>query len=308
MKTIRIAAVALEDRAYPTLDAKLQEAARHLRYAAALGAELAVLPETINVYGEHTPTHLTAGPMHLENWREPCRLLIALAAELKMALTIPVLHRAEDGCIYNSFFLIDENGELNGEYRKQFLTPLEVDRGVRPGRNRLLEWRGIAIGGGICFDTLYAETYERQDGMKLMLCPSRWPGGCQLDFYAGTMDFNAVLAYSHWSRIIGSDGRELAAGGYRHETLRYGFGSPVVCAEINFDRRNYFGNINQERMVEIAARYGSRVGIVFDQPNCLWTLESRSPEFTVDDLEREYGLVDRRTYLAASRKKMEDSR
>lgn len=299
MHIVKIAAIAVEDKPYPSLAAKLQEIERWLRHARTGGARLAVLPETINVYREHTPTRIHSGPMHLENWREECHPLIQLAAELEIAVTIPVLYKAEDGHIYNAFFLIDEHGEIIGEYRKQFLTPLEVERGVTPGTgDRLIDWNGIRIGGAICFDTLYAETYLRQDGMTLLLCPSRWPGGCQPDFYSGVMNFNTVLAYSNWSRIIGSDGREIAAGGYRNESLRYGFGAPVVSADINFDRQNYYGNVNQEKMAGLEAEYGSRIRIVFDQQNCLWTIESLSPDFTVKDLEEKHGLIDRRRYLA----------
>ncbi|HWL53359.1 MAG TPA: hypothetical protein VNQ90_13060 [Chthoniobacteraceae bacterium] len=45
-----IAAISLHNRDYPNLDAKLEEAARWVRFAAAQGADLAVLPEALNHY------------------------------------------------------------------------------------------------------------------------------------------------------------------------------------------------------------------------------------------------------------------
>ncbi|NMA20139.1 MAG: carbon-nitrogen hydrolase family protein [Lentisphaerae bacterium] len=299
MHIIKVAAIAIEDKEYSSLASKFAECKRWLRHARATGVQLAVLPETVNVFWEHTPRNIDKRSGYLQNWRDECHPLICLAAELKLALTVPVLYKDIDERIYNAFFLYDENGKMLGEYRKQFLTPHEVACGVCPDPSpALMKWNNLKIGGAICFDTLYAETYQRQDGMNLLLCPSRWPGGCQLNFFSGIMNFHTVLAYSYWSRIIASDGTEVAAGGYRNETLRYGFGVPVITATINCDRQNYFGNINQEKMADLEAEYGDQIKIRFDQQNCLWTVESLSPNFTMRDLEQKHGLICRQDYLA----------
>ena len=72
-------------------------------------------------------------------------------------------------------------------------------------------------------------------GADLFVIPSMTPAGSLLDSCAVIYGVPFVLAYSPWSRILDRDGTELAAGGYRSETLRFGFGSPVQLATINFD-------------------------------------------------------------------------
>jgi hypothetical protein len=124
------------------------------------------------------------------------------------------------------------------------------------------------------------------------------PGGSLLEAYAVTYGVPFILAYSPWSRIVDRDGHELAAGGYRSETLRAGFGLPIVQATINFDAVTLFADFNQQKMADVAKHYGSKVRIGFDQPNCIFVLESRSPDLTVAEVMREFGLISRRDYLA----------
>ncbi len=134
--------------------------------------------------------------------------------------------------------------------------------------------------------------------MDAFLLPSMTPGGSLLEAYAVTYGVPFVLAYSPWSRILDRDGRELAAGGYRSETLRAGFGSPIQQATINFDAVTLFADFNQAKVADVQRHYGAKVRIRFDQPNCNFLLESRSPDITVAEIMREFGLVSRRDYFA----------
>lgn len=69
-------------------------------------------------------------------------------------------------------------------------------------------------------------------------------------------------------------------------------------ATINFDRVTLYGNINQERVVDIERKYGRRVRVQFDQQDYLFFLESCDPDLTVATLMREFGLIASRDYLA----------
>ena len=51
-------------------------------------------------------------------------------------------------------------------------------------------------------------------------------------------------------------------------------------------------------MRDIQGRYGSKVRVRFDQPSCVFLLESRSPDLTVAELMREFDLISRRDYIA----------
>ena len=68
----------------------------------------------------------------------------------------------------------------------------------------------------------------------------------------------------------------MAAGGYRSETLRAGFGTPMQQATINFDAVTLFADFNQDKIRDVQRHYGQKCGIRFDQSNCIFFLESRS--------------------------------
>ncbi len=51
-------------------------------------------------------------------------------------------------------------------------------------------------------------------------------------------------------------------------------------------------------MRNVQRHYGQNVRIRFDQPNCLFTLESRSVDLPVAEVMKQFGLVSRRDYFA----------
>jgi hypothetical protein len=293
-----IAAIALSNRDYPSLAAKLDEAVKWVEIAAVQGADLAVLPEDLNIYrGDGGDVSLP--DMALDNWQRDTARLLETAVRCRIAVTVPVLVR-EQGRMANRFYLVSKEGAILGHYQKRNVTPGERAAGVEPGHTAPIRWDGLSVGGAICFDTFYQNVFAQQAGagVDLFLVPSLTPAGQVLDYYALVYGKPIVLAYPAWSRVIDRDGQELAHGGQRWETLRYGFGSPVVIAAVNFDAVTLFADFNQQRMVDVQRRYGRRVRIRFDQPNCLFYLESRCAELTVDEVMCEFGLISRQQYFA----------
>ena len=128
-------------------------------------------------------------------------------------------------------------------------------------------------------------------GADFFVIPSYTPAGLLLDAYALMYGVPLILAYPQWNRILDRDGRELASGGYDQETLRAGFGSPIVQATLNFDSVSLFADGNQEKIRDIQGRYGSKVRVRFDEPSCVFLLESRSHDLTVAELMREFDLI-----------------
>ena len=300
-----IAAISLSNRDYPSFAAKLDEAIRWIDLAARQGAELVVLPELLNQYYGDGPEHPNPPryqDMAFSDWRQQTRPLLEAAKRLGVAITVPVLIR-ESGHLSNCFFFVDGTGEVLGVYRKMRPTLLELDFGVKPGpaAPTLIEWKGLKIGGAICFDTTFPEVFEAQAEADLFLVPSLWPGGSGLDFYALEYSAPIVLAYPAWSRIIDLDGRETASGGYRNETLRFGFGTPIVLASINFDRMVCHADGNAGKIVEIQRTYGSDVRMRFDQPNALWTIEATGPELRIGQIRGQFGLETRKQFIYLSR-------
>ena len=297
----RIAVISLSTEDFPSFESKLEDAAKWVKHAAGMGAALAVLPESINLYcgdGPGNPNHLHIPDIALHDWKKDCEILIETAKQNKIAVTIPVLNW-NNGKLYNSFFLISETGECLGEYRKRFPTPGELELGVVPGNTGLLNWNGLEIGGAICFDSMFQETFFDQAaaGARLFLMSSLWPGGSQLNHWCQWLGVTCAMAYPAWSRIIDIDGKEYAQGGYRYETLRFGFGSPVYCADINFDRECFDCNGTQDKIVDIEKCYGERIKVVFDQLNTVFYIESCDPGLKVADIKNRFGIISAREYI-----------
>ena len=135
-------------------------------------------------------------------------------------------------------------------------------------------------------------------GADLFVIPSMTPAGAFLDTCAVLYGVPFVLAYSPWSRILDRDGKELAAGGFRSETLRAGLGATLQQATINFNAVSLFADFNGEKIEAVQRHYGPKVRVRFDQSNCLFFVESRSVDLSIGEIMREFGLVSRRDYFA----------
>jgi hypothetical protein len=294
-----IATVALNEGALSTLEETLREAAHWVEAAAVQGANLVVLPETINLL--HRKNH--SAPLDefaLESWQRETEPLSDVAARCKIAIVLPLLVRSEN-VLANRFYVLSADGDVLGYYQKRAPAPGERASGVAAGNTNPIVWDGLRIGGAICVDIYYPHKVfdpQIESGTDLFVIPSLTPSGVLLDSCALLYGVPFVLAYSPWSRILDRDGIELAAGGYRSETLRYGFGSPVQQATINFDAVTLFADDNQEKMRDVQRHYGRKVRIRFSQANCLFTLESRSEDLSVREVMRQFGLISRRDYFA----------
>jgi hypothetical protein len=298
-----IATIALRDQSFASLDETLQEAAQGLELAATQGAHLAVLPETINLLHRRNAA-APLGDFALEDWRQATAVLCETAARLKISLVLPLLVREnvrDNAVLANRFYVLSNEGALLGYYQKRAPACGERASGVAPGNTNPIRWESLRIGGAICVDVYYPQAVfdpQMESGADLFVIPSFTPAGSLLDSCAVIYGVPLVLAYSPWSRILDRDGTELAAGGYRSETLRAGFGSPVLLATINFDAVTLFADHNQEKMRDVTRHYGREVRIRFNQDNCLFTLESRSADLSVDEVMRQFGLISRRDHFA----------
>ena len=294
-----IATIALRDGGFANLEAVLREAARGVEVASSQRADLAVLPETINLLhrtGDAAPLEQFA----LEDWRSATALLCETAAKHRISLVLPLLVR--DGAdLANRFYLLSRDGSELGYYQKQVPAVGERLAGIQPAPSSPLRWEGLTLGGGICIDVYFPHRVfdpQMDAGADIFVIPSMTPAGTFLDACAVNYGVPFVLAYSPWSRILDRDGKELAAGGLRSETLRAGFGVPVQQATINFDAVSLFADFNQEKIQDLQRHYGDKVRVRFDQSNCLFLVESRSTDLSIKEVIREFGLVSRRDYFA----------
>lgn len=294
-----IATIALRDEGFATLDETLREAVRWVELAAAQGANLAVLPETINLL-HRKDASVPLSEFALEDWRKASAVLCESAARSNISMVLPLLVR-DKGLLANRFYVLSSDGTSLGYYQKRAPASGERASGVRSGNSKLVQWEGLKIGGAICVDVFYPQVVldpQIESGADIFVIPSMTPAGSLLDAWAVIYGVPFVLAYSPWSRILDRDGMQLAAGGYRSETLRFGFGSPVLLATINFDAVTLFADYNQEKMNDIARHYGRDVRIRFSQDNCTFTLESRSADLSTEEIMKQFGLISRRDHFA----------
>lgn len=294
-----IATIALKDDGYADLPAVLREAAHWVEAAANQGADLAVLPETINLLHRADDT-IPLDEFALDDWREETAPLRESAAKHRISLVLPLLVH-DGGILVNRFYVLGQDGSEIGFYQKRIPAVGERIAHVEPGCTAPLQWEGLMLGGGICIDVYFPHHVfdsQMESGADFFVIPSMTPGGTLLDSNALTYGVPFILAYSPWSRILDRDGRELAAGGFRSETLRAGFGVPLEQATINFNAVTLFADFNQDKMQDVQQHYGRKVRIRFDQSNCVFFLESRSPDLSIAEVMRQFGLVSRREYLA----------
>jgi predicted amidohydrolase len=306
-----ISVIALSSRDFDSFADKLKEACRWVSLAAKMGAQVAVLPETMNSWqgdGPGNPKAMLPDEYAFDDWQTSCEPLLDCAVENGIAVTVPAYVR-ENGALYNRSYLIGKSGSILGHYTKTYPTDGELEQGVKPAQgNTLIDWDGIMVGGGICFDmnfpTLFADQVAA--GAQLFLCPSLFPGGDQVNHYASRLQTPFAIAYPAWSRIVDMMGRDMVAGGYRHEQLRWGWGVPVYVADVNFDQASFHFDRNQEQIESILRKHGDKVAIDFDQQNCRFTIESRSDRISVQDVVGEFGLNPLRPALGFEGRKKGD--
>lgn len=294
-----IATVALRDAGFSDLQSVLREAVHWLGVAAAQGADLAVLPETINLLHQGTKSG-TLEEFALEDWRTDTVLLCESAAKHGISLVLPLLVRDGD-TLANRFYVLSRDGSELGFYQKRVPAVGEREAGVAPASTLPVQWEGLSLGGAICIDIYFPQHVIQPQidaGADLIVVPSMTPAGAFLDACAVNYGVPIVLAYSPWSRILDRDGKELAAGGFRSETLRAGYSTPLQQATINFDAVSLFADFNQTKLPEVQRHYGDKVRVRFDQPNCVFVLESRSADLSIQEVMQQFGLVSRRDYFA----------
>lgn len=176
--TIRAAAVQLcagLDKA-----ANLNTAARLVQRAAVGGAELIVLPELFDLYGDLRLAAAIAEPLD----GPTATLLQQLACESKAWIVGgSFAELGINGKSFNTSLTIDPQGNVVGIYRKMHLFDVDLGETLRvkesdhllPGKEIACLETGLAkIGISICYDLRFPEIYREQSrrGAELLCVPA----------------------------------------------------------------------------------------------------------------------------------------
>ncbi|MBT8147454.1 MAG: carbon-nitrogen hydrolase family protein [Gammaproteobacteria bacterium] len=107
---------------------------------------------------------------------EHYRRMAKLASALHLHLAYGYVERGADGSLYDSLILLDDRGEICGNYRKIHLTNREQDY-FKPGEKIVSASTRLGrIGLMICWDLAFPELSRKLalDGCKLLLAPCAW--------------------------------------------------------------------------------------------------------------------------------------
>ena len=191
---MRAAAVQLQSTT--DTEANLASAERHVRAAAADGAELVVLPERLDIRGG--AADYAAGAESLDG--RPIRWARELARELGVDLVAGSVAERRDGHerVSNTSVHVGPDGEIRAVYRKIHMFDVEVDGVVyresqhsEPADEIVLSETagGVGLGLTICYDLRFPELYRilALRGARVITVPA---------------NFTRVTGEAHWEVLL----------------------------------------------------------------------------------------------------------
>jgi predicted amidohydrolase len=197
------------------------------------------------------------------------------------------------GRIENVSVLFGRDGELIGSYAKRHPTEGEIEGGVTPGSLvGVFETDIGRIGLAICFDLNWRELWAamKAEGADIVAWISAYEGGFPLQAYACLHDFVVVSAVqSYTGRIIDRSGRVLTA------TSRWG---RLASATLDLDQRWFHTDGQAEKVLAVQKRYGDRLLVETRGEEHLFSISRLDPSLSLDDVVREFGLVELGNYLS----------
>jgi predicted amidohydrolase len=202
----------------------LATAERLVREAANAGAELILLPELFNAYGDLREVVALAEPIP----GPTSARCAALAKELNVTLAAGSLCEqsgsAEYG--YNTSLIFGPDGELRAKYRKIHLFDVEIpgrvsvceSRCIRPGESAQCIATPLAtLGQAICYDLRFPELFRAlaAQQMEVLLLPSAFTATTGRDHWEVLVRARAIenQSYVLAANQYGAHGEQLASYG-----------------------------------------------------------------------------------------------
>lgn len=259
-----------------------------LEAAGESGSDLAVLPEAFTAAGlpaEHIPT--VAEPLD-----GPSVTSVADCARRHSMYIVAGFYVAEGTGVSNSAVLFDRTGQIVGSYSKQHPTEGEVTNSVLPGeRTAVFETDFGRLGLAVCFDLNWQSVWAdlKTNGAELVCWISAYEGGLPLQAFAWIYQYPIVTSvWPYHARIIERSGRIVA------ETSRW---SRLVLYDLNLDKRLFHTNGHEHQLLKLQTHYGRRIRIESFTDEHVFTLESNDPNLPIDEIIRNFGLVEYRAFI-----------
>jgi predicted amidohydrolase len=198
----------------------------------------------------------------------------------------------ENGNKYNVAALVDRRGNLVGSYAKLHPTEGEIACGITPGQRTLVFDTDFGrVGLAICFDINWTAHWQELANQRadLVCWISAYDGGFPLQAYAWLYQYPIVTSvWPYHARIVDITGRVLTT------TSQFG---RLAVQEVDLGKRLFHTDGQIEPLLKIQTRYGRRVEVQAFTDEHFFTLACRDPDLSVEQIAREFGLVDMRQYL-----------
>lgn len=120
------------------------------------------------------------------------------AAKYRIAIAAGSVPERDQGKLYNTQYLVDEEGNIKGKHRKMHLFDIDIKGKIRFQESDVLtpgdqvtvsDLYGIKVGLAICYDLRFPEYFRilAQNGVQLVLLPAA---------------FNMTTGPAHWETLL----------------------------------------------------------------------------------------------------------
>lgn len=214
-RKVKLATIHYQPRDGKTPAQKREQFAPLISSAAAAGADLIVLPETLTFYGTGLSYAECAEPVP-----GPSTDYFARLAKQHQTHIVAGLLERDQHLVYNVSVLLGPEGNIIGKYRKVTLPRGEIEGGITPGNDYpVFQTRFGKVGMMICYDGFFPEVARQltNNGAEIIAWPV-WgcnpmlgaARACENHVYVVSSTYTA--ADSDWmiTGIYGHDGKVLA--------------------------------------------------------------------------------------------------
>ena len=207
--------------------------------AAAKGADLVVLPETLTYYGLGRPFAAVAEPIP-----GPSTQYFGELAKRHHLYIVAGLVERDRHLIYNVAVLLGPDGRLLGKYRKVSLPRSEIEAGIAPGDEYpVFETRFGKVGMMVCYDGFFPEVARRlsANGAEVIAWPV-W--GCNPTLASARAVENHVYLVSSTYEDISRHWMLTAVYDHQGQPLAHAekWGS-VVVADVDLNQRVHWPSL-----------------------------------------------------------------
>jgi beta-ureidopropionase len=199
---------------------------------------------------------------------------------------------------YNTSVLIDRKGAIIGIYDKIHPTEGECNNGIIPGdlKPPVFKTDFGTIGIQICFDINWPDVWKslREQGAEIVFWPATYPNPTLLSSYASLFGYY-VVGNSRIDPCYIYDGTgDLISMSGRYEGWAF--------ARLNLEKLFCEIDFHTEKIKEMRKKYGRKVKVVYYHDNDWVTIESKSPDLSLQQLKDEFGLTNRWDYIKRAEK------